>query len=427
MIAVQNCNGDQNNQTVCSNDPHSDDPGDAALGFNITMPPSEFYDATYNLTLSPELSVQFHGELSDTPGWPAHGANGEGTVNLYVYDLTTGAVAGSQSEQVFSESAYGWLKGASIWSTGPRYLNTPLTLTLSAVPGHTYQVWLWAHADSDASVGAYSDGSTADQFLTVFLSGISWQVEAPPVKWTAPPSNRAMRAIGAGPNSQVWGIGTTPWTPGSSDDTINELAYGAWTTKPGGALEVSVAPDTGTPWVVNTAGQVFELVSGEWQLVTSSPPLSSIAAGPQNALWGVSQARVSPRSAQHRIYELVGGSWVLHQGAGVQVTISPDTGTPWMVDAFGAVFEFVSGGWQPVSSSTSPTMSWIAAGPGNVLWGIGTVPWSPGSPDMTIYSSYGANSWTQQPGGAVRISAAPDTGTPWVVNTAGTVFFGGGS
>lgn len=154
---------------------------------------------------------------------------------------------------------------------------------------------------------------------------------------------------GGGPDYAVW--------------NYNVTSANAWSSSPaGGAQQIAVAPDSGTPWIVNQAGTVFVGGSGGWTVVTD------VKSGPDGGFDG---------------------------GNGV--------------------------GWYGTAEA-------IGVGPTHQAWIINNQPWTSGSPDHKIFELSAFNAitdaaWVQAPGGGLKISVSAN-GTPWLINNAGTGFWG---
>jgi Tectonin domain len=87
-------------------------------------------------------------------------------------------------------------------------------------------------------------------------------------------------------------------------------------------------------------------------------------------------------------------------------------GTPWVVNAQGAIFRRIGGAWQQTDGAARD----IGVGADGTAWVIG-VEAVPGG--RAIYR-LGGNGWNQVDGGGERIAVAPD-GQPWVVTQGGAV------
>ncbi|HEY2517322.1 MAG TPA: hypothetical protein VGI39_40895 [Polyangiaceae bacterium] len=279
---------------------------------------------------------------------------------------------------------------------------------------------------SDASVDAPgpNDGATAD---AGDASDAPDEADGP---WVVVTSEPMISTIAAGPNNQIWAIGTRPWSPGSLDKTDYRLVDGGWATSQGGNVQVSVAPDTGIAWVVNTAGVVFyfDASRDSFEPLSWTPAMSTLSVGPNGQIWAIGSTLSTPGNEGTYEFELDGGDggWTQNSsGRAIQISVAPDTGVAWIVDWTGIVSHLVDGGFQPVSSNPpNPPIASIAVGPGGHLWAVGGTAGVTG--DMAIYSSDGGGTdggltWEQEPGAAIMISVTPDTGVPWIVNAAGTV------
>ncbi len=89
--------------------------------------------------------------------------------------------------------------------------------------------------------------------------------------------------------------------------------------------------------------------------------------------------------------------------------------------------------YQGTPSQYSGEASWIAAGvgawQGAYAWIITNNAWESGSSDNLILqlvqsNTSGNNAWMHLPGGATRISVAPNSGAPWITNAEGVGFIG---
>ena len=87
-------------------------------------------------------------------------------------------------------------------------------------------------------------------------------------------------------------------------------------------------------------------------------------------------------------------------------------GTPWVVNAQGAIYQRGDGSWQKVPGAARD----IGVGADGTVWVIGTE----SAPGGRVLFRLGPQGWVKVDGGAERIAVGPD-GQPWVVTNAGAI------
>jgi hypothetical protein len=125
-------------------------------------------------------------------------------------------------------------------------------------------------------------------------------------------------------------------------------------------------------------------------------------------------------STDDTIYQFSGGAWNSVPGGALQVAVSPDKGTAWLVNREGAVFQWNGAQW--INITNSPAITSLGVGPAGNVWGIGAH--APGV-DGPIYKLGGgvfSPSWVYQNGWGVQIGVAPDNAAPWVANAEGQLW-----
>ncbi len=164
-------------------------------------------------------------------------------------------------------------------------------------------------------------------------------------------------SIGVGPSvsggdsyGDPWVIGTV--ANGVGGNVIYHLQGSIWEPVPGAAVAIAVSPDTGTPWVVNSKGTIYEwngttfqtiaaggCVNTTFTLNPSGPNLvNPIAVGPNGDVWVVG-CEARDNLGNSPIYHLTSSGWVkLPSIAGISVSVSAE-GKPWVVDALGHIQE----------------------------------------------------------------------------------------
>jgi hypothetical protein len=177
FLAVQNCPSGAG-QPFCSNAANggNDVVGNAAVGFNLQMPPFDGYVSTFNVTLTPEFTYQWYTAIQNS--WPSSDES-NGSARMYVYDMQTGVAVSTPVSSTFSDSASGISSNTVVdASNGPKQLATPLTATFVATAGHAYQVWFWASVDTNMATSWNSNGPDWDGAaeMDVLLNGTTWSV-----------------------------------------------------------------------------------------------------------------------------------------------------------------------------------------------------------------------------------------------------------
>jgi hypothetical protein len=120
----------------------------------------------------------------------------------------------------------------------------------------------------------------------------------------------------------------------------------------------------------------------------------------------------NPVGGGYGIYKWNGASWTNISGGAVRVDVE-NNGNPWVVNSVGEIFKREGNAWKKLPGRAKD----IGIGAEGSVYVIGTTPESGG---YGIYKWNGAD-WTKINGGAVRITV-DNTGTPWIVNSAGTIY-----
>ena len=163
-------------------------------------------------------------------------------------------------------------------------------------------------------------------------------------------------------------------------------------------LTTTAKPTTTTKPVVSANGKVnWKKVSGKAVDISSSDG--------KNAVWAT--------NSKDHILHLVNNKWVKKSGAAKRISVSY-WGNPWVVNGSGQVWRWVSGKWQLVKGLQATDI-----GLSKAIWAISKTKVGGG---YTIHQyDDKSKKWLKRPGGAVRI-AVSQSGNPWVVNSAGSVF-----
>lgn len=244
----------------------------------------------------------------------------------------------------------------------------------------------------------------------------------------------------------VWVVGSVPvagkgftvhkWV-GSSPTTA---AYSQNATGGQGAVRIAVAP-TGRPWIVTSAGDIFErsstsATSGTWQARAPGCAKDIAVNGPGDGAAWVLGCSVNSKG-NYRIYRWNGSAWTQPNPSAAGLRISVDgNGTVWIVAASGSIWRrpFNTGQWELMPGMAQD----IGAGPGvtstflntthhisyvyvtafdGTIWGWNEQPEIPN--DGNTPSRFG---WIQNfIGEASQVAVGPD-GVPWVLHSGGSIW-----
>ncbi|MGD0136563.1 MAG: tectonin domain-containing protein [Bryobacteraceae bacterium] len=216
------------------------------------------------------------------------------------------------------------------------------TLGFNANQNGDYNIYQWQK-------GGWVQIPGAGTHLAVSPEGYAWVVNHAGVifywngsSFQVAPGNACASWIAVG------GGGTygTPWTLGCHTQTNNnyniyELQGSTWVQQPGEATRIAVGPNG--PWVINSAGNVFYWVNGNFTVVPGTVCGTSIAVGPNSNGTTFGTAWITGchfQSTGYNIYQL-GPNWSWEQvpGQASQIAVSPDWGVPWIVNSNGNIYE----------------------------------------------------------------------------------------
>jgi hypothetical protein len=166
--------------------------------------------------------------------------------------------------------------------------------------------------------------------------------------------------------------------------------------------DIAVASD-GTAFMTNSVGKIYRMNSGTntWIQMTGSDG-KSIAAN-SGKVWMVNTVG--------NIYQLINNSWLQMPGSDANDIAINSDGRIWMVNSAGKIYRYnaSTSTWQLMPGSSA---SRIAAGNGQV-WMVNSV--------GNIYKWNGA-SWTQTNGSDGRDIAISNDGNVWLTNTSGLIY-----
>ncbi len=217
--------------------------------------------------------------------------------------------------------------------------------------------------------------------------------------------------IGVGANGTVWIIGTKATRGGYA---IYRWMENRFARVDGAAVRIDVGP-WGTPWVVNSFGNIYRWVNKRWEHLPGKAV--DIGVGADGSAWvlGTSHTR-----GGYGIFRFNGNNWDKIKGGAVRIDVD-DSGNPWIVNDAGKIFRWNRNGWNVLPGLATD----ISAG-GSMVVVTGT--------DTTV-GGHGIYQWVEKtrkwkrlPGGAVAISTgqipldlsgnAPGAPAPVVVQAA---------
>jgi hypothetical protein len=194
--------------------------------------------------------------------------------------------------------------------------------------------------------------------------------------------------------------GSAQQAPAKGNEAVNAE------TTPGKPRAPSVAPP-GTPWVVNSLGQIYRGDGRSWQLLPGQA--ADVGAGAEGSVWVIGS---NPMPGGFGIWRLAASGWVQVDGGAVRIAVDGQ-GVPWVVNAQGRIYRRAGDSWQELPGRAVD----IGVGANGEAWVIGIERVAGGGP---IFRWNGAD-WSRTDGAGVRIAVGPD-GTPWVANSEGRIY-----
>jgi hypothetical protein len=235
-------------------------------------------------------------------------------------------------------------------------------------------------------------------FLFLLLTILSFNLQAD--IWKILPGRANDIATGA--NGDVWIIGNTPQEGGFNIQRWNGTA---WESIDGGGDRIAVDPK-GMPWVVNTAGQVWQRSGSRWIQKSEPGAAYDIGIGANGQVWIVSRRRAA--TGGYIVQYLTPSGWTDAAGAGaLRISVGP-TGNPWIVNTSNQLFEWKSRRWESRPGAAKD----VGIGANGVVWVIGA---NPVAGSFDIHRWDGVSQWERADGGGTQI-AVDHFGRPWIVN-----------
>ena len=216
------------------------------------------------------------------------------------------------------------------------------------------------------------------------------QIQSP--RWTQ--LTGAAVSGAAGPDGSLYVIANAYGGPGGN--TIWHDVAGTWTQLPGAAVRLAVAPD-GMLWALAATGAIYTYKDGSWSTITGEA--SDISIGADGSVYAVSNAYGG--IGGNTLWHYAGGNWTQLPGAGVRIAASWDTaGAFYVTTSEGQIFSY-----NPATASytllTGAALQVVPTASGG-LFALG----DDHAVNHTIwYFDLSSGQWTQEPGGAVSLTA----------------------
>jgi len=158
------------------------------------------------------------------------------------------------------------------------------------------------------------------------------------------PGNACASWISVGSNA----FGSTygdPWILGCHEGTngynIYQLQGSTFVQQPSQAIRIAVGPLG--PWIINKAGSVYYWDGSGYAEAPGSPCATDIAVAPLFSVFPFGDAWITGCHFQgtgYNIYQLnMNGVWEQVPGEANQISLSPDSGVPWVVNSQGHIYE----------------------------------------------------------------------------------------
>jgi hypothetical protein len=195
-------------------------------------------------------------------------------------------------------------------------------------------------------------------------------------------------------------------TAEGSGFSIHKWNGSDWTKIEGSAVCVDVESN-GTPWVVNSLGQIFKRSGSSWTLLPGKA--RDIGIGADGSVYIIG---FTAESGGFGIYKWNGSDWTKLNGGATRITVD-NTGTPWIINSSGNIFRRNGSSWSQVTGKARD----IGAGINGSVFIIGTTAVGGGH---NIYQWSGGD-WVEIQGGAEFIDVG-SSGLPWVVNDNKNIF-----
>jgi hypothetical protein len=220
----------------------------------------------------------------------------------------------------------------------------------------------------------------------------------------------------AGYKNSAWVIGCASASDGHGYEIWNWNSGSGWKKVNGGAVRIAVSGN-GTPWVVNSKGDIFKRVGTSWKAVVDGCATDiGVGGHGDGSPWVIGCAPASDGHG-YEIFQLKsdGSQWVKVNGGAVRIAVS-EKNNPWVVNSKGDIFKRVGTSWKAVSGcakdiGVGETLNSV----GTIVWVIGCAKSSTGDGNEIWNHVVGTSVFTRVNGGGISISVSPNK-TPWVID-----------
>ncbi|ACT93575.1 tectonin domain-containing protein [Dyadobacter fermentans] len=145
-------------------------------------------------------------------------------------------------------------------------------------------------------------------------------------------------AAGGGSDATLWKLGTIPLPKGMMVHKFNWSTKN-WDTVPcQGAARIAVNPITERPWIVDSTGDIFEmLANGTWKKYPGKA--GDIGVGANGQVWIIGTTFIDGGKSGWSIHKLENGKWVQKPGGGVYIAVDAD-GNAWVANSKGEIYRY---------------------------------------------------------------------------------------
>ena len=159
--------------------------------------------------------------------------------------------------------------------------------------------------------------------------------------------------IGIGADNTVWVLGKTK---PASDYPIFYWDGKTWIKTDGIGVRIAVDPN-GSPWVVNSAGQIFRRNGTSWHEAKGPGNFIDVGVGADNTVWALGGKE---NAGNHDVYKWNASknTWEKTEGAGTAISVDFD-GIPYVINGAGEIYKLVSSATKayPPSATIIPELA----------------------------------------------------------------------
>jgi peptidoglycan hydrolase-like protein with peptidoglycan-binding domain len=235
------------------------------------------------------------------------------------------------------------------------------------------------------------------------------------------PINGGVREIAVGSGGSAWGLGSSA-VPGGFPVRVyvNSNTPGGfiWASVSGAPGAVHIAVAGGSPWLVNSSKQIYNLQNG-FRLMPGSA--RDIAAN-GSSVWSVSDV-AGPGGWMVQQWDAGSQSWIQSNIAAARIAVAPG-GQPWVIQDNGTIHRKNGASWEQLPGTASD----IDVGADGSAWIIdpasAVLIWTEQARMVDAVGNELAparRGWVNVSGTAASVAVGPD-GRPWVTTNAFQAF-----